>query len=68
MKQKTHSGAKKRVRITTTGKVQMNRSNKRHLLLQKSKQSKRAGLKEITLTNGMAKKMKKLLPGTKTKA
>ncbi len=40
MKLKTHSGAKKRVRITGTGKMLFDKTAKRHLLSQKSKKAK----------------------------
>lgn len=40
MKLKTHSGAKKRVRITGTGKIMVDKTAKRHLLSQKSKKAK----------------------------
>jgi len=35
-KMKTHSGAKKRFRVTGTGKIMRERANKRHLLQHKS--------------------------------
>jgi large subunit ribosomal protein L35 len=38
-KQKTHSGAKKRFKVTGSGKITHERSNRRHLL--ESKSSKR---------------------------
>jgi large subunit ribosomal protein L35 len=37
MKQRTHSSTKKRVKITGTGKIMMQRSCKNHLLSSKSK-------------------------------
>lgn len=40
MKLKTLSSAKKRVRVTGTGKVLVNKTGKRHLLSQKSKKAK----------------------------
>ena len=40
MKLKTHSGAKKRIRFTGTGKAFTDKSGKRHLLSQKSKKAK----------------------------
>lgn len=40
MKQKTHSGAKKRVKVTGTGKFIFAHSCKRHLLSDKSKKAK----------------------------
>ncbi|HLD32865.1 hypothetical protein A2454_03350 [Candidatus Peribacteria bacterium RIFOXYC2_FULL_55_14] len=38
---KSHSGAKKRVRRTGSGKLAMKRSRRNHLLLQKNKRQKR---------------------------
>lgn len=40
-KLKSHSGAKKRIRRTGSGKRVMKRSDRNHLLLQKSKRQKR---------------------------
>lgn len=49
-KLKTHSGTKKRVRITRTGKVLLRKAGANHLLQKKSASRKRtyAGLKQIT--------------------
>ena len=41
MKQKSHSGAKKRVRRTGSGKLAMKRNSRGHLLQQKNKRQKR---------------------------
>ena len=38
---KTHSGAKKRFKLTGTGKVKMQHCNKRHILTKKSTTRKR---------------------------
>jgi large subunit ribosomal protein L35 len=40
-KMKSHSGAKKRIRKTGTGKMAMKRHSRSHLLQQKSKRQKR---------------------------
>lgn len=40
-KLKSHSGAKKRVRRTGSGKIVMKRNSRNHLLLQKAKRQKR---------------------------
>ncbi len=40
-KMKTKSGAKKRFRVTSTGKVKFQQSNKRHLLMNRPKSMKR---------------------------
>ncbi len=41
MKQKTHSGAKKRFRVTGGGKIKRRKANLRHLLENKSSKRKR---------------------------
>jgi large subunit ribosomal protein L35 len=41
MKQKTHSGAKKRFRVTKNGKVMSKKRNKNHLLEKKNSRRKR---------------------------
>lgn len=41
MKQKTHSGAKKRLRLKASGKVKRKKQGKRHLLSHKSSKRKR---------------------------
>ncbi|MEY3248663.1 MAG: ribosomal protein [Bacteroidota bacterium] len=40
-KMKTHSSAKKRFKVTGTGKVKRNRANARHLMRKKTKKAKR---------------------------
>ncbi|MSR67253.1 50S ribosomal protein L35 [Candidatus Peribacteria bacterium] len=40
-KLKSHSGAKKRLRRTGSGKLAFNRNSRNHLLMQKSKRQKR---------------------------
>lgn len=40
-KMKSHSGAKKRFRVTASGKFRRNRKNKRHILTKKSSKRKR---------------------------
>ena len=60
-KQKTHSGAKKRFRVTRNGKVMSRQKNRAHLLEHKSSRRKRrlAGERQIAAPD--AKKIKKLL-------
>jgi large subunit ribosomal protein L35 len=60
-KQKTHSGAKKRIKVTGSGKLLREHAGRRHLLERKpSKLTRRlAGTTEIAPSD--AKKMKKLL-------
>jgi large subunit ribosomal protein L35 len=49
-KMKTHSGAKKRYKVTGTGKVLRRKGNRNHILEKKSSKRKRrlAGTTEIT--------------------
>jgi large subunit ribosomal protein L35 len=60
-KMKTHSGAKKRVRVTGSGKLLRERTGRRHKLEEKSSRRTRrlAGTIEVSPTH--AKKFKKLL-------
>ena len=60
-KQKTHSGAKKRIKITGSGKLLREKAGKRHLLERKpSKLTRRlSGTTEVAPSD--AKKIKKLL-------
>ena len=60
-KQKTHSGAKKRFKVTGTGKVLHERAGKRHLLERKSIQLTRRLTGTAELAPQDAKKVKKLL-------
>lgn len=60
-KQKTHSGAKKRMRITGSGKVMRERVNKRHLAEHKSSRRKRRLSVDQVMTGGDATKARKLL-------
>ena len=60
-KQKTHSGAKKRIKVTGSGKLLRQHAGKRHMLERKpSKLTRRlTGTTEVAPAD--AKKMKKLL-------
>ena len=60
-KQKTHSGAKKRFKVTGTGKVLHERAGKRHLLERKSSKLTRRLTGTAELAPQDAKKVKKLL-------
>lgn len=62
-KQKTHSGAKDRFRVTKNGKVLHKRMNKNHILEKKSSQRKRRLSRVGQLGDGDAKQIKKLLNG-----
>lgn len=60
-KMKTHSGAKKRFKLTATGKVKHRQSGKRHLNEHKPTRRTRRLSSDAILTGGDAKKARKLL-------
>jgi large subunit ribosomal protein L35 len=61
-KMKTHKGAKKRFKITGSGKVKRMRAFKSHILTKKSSKRKRHLRQATTLTtNGEIKNIKRLL-------
>lgn len=60
-KQKTHSGAKDRFRITRNGKVLHGRQNRKHLLEKKRSTRKRRLARTGELANGDAAQIRKLL-------
>jgi large subunit ribosomal protein L35 len=62
-KQKTHSGAKKRFRITRTGKVMVAQRNRAHLLEGKGASRKRRLDGDRAIAQPEAKRIKKLLRG-----
>ena len=61
-KMKTKSGAKKRFRLTGTGKVRGNVACKRHNLRKRAKQMKRQARGTMILENSDAKIVRKFLP------
>jgi large subunit ribosomal protein L35 len=60
-KMKTHSGAKKRFRLTGTGKIMRRRANRAHYLEHKPSTMTRRLANYVTLAPADAKNMKKLL-------
>jgi large subunit ribosomal protein L35 len=60
-KQKTHSGAKKRFKITGSGKVMKQQAGMRHNLEGKSSVRTRRLNQEATLSSSDSKNIKKLL-------
>ncbi|MEX2288839.1 MAG: 50S ribosomal protein L35 [Mycobacteriales bacterium] len=60
-KQKTHSGAKKRFKVTGTGKILRERAGKRHLLERKSSRLTRRLTGTVEVAAPDVKKVKKLL-------
>ncbi|MFC1655727.1 50S ribosomal protein L35 [Patescibacteria group bacterium] len=61
MKKKSHSGAKKRVKKTGTGKFVVQKSCKNHLLVNKSKRQKKLFKKGKTAEDPQQKILAKLL-------
>ena len=61
-KLKTKKGAKKRFKITASGKVKRSKANKRHILTKKSKKRKRSLAKSTTVDKTFEKKIRNLLP------
>ncbi len=60
-KNKTHSGAKKRFRVTGKGKVMRERTNARHYLEYKPSTRTRRLAGDVEVSKADAKKVKKLL-------
>jgi len=62
MKLKTHKGAKKRFKISGTGKVLRGAAFKRHILTSKTTKTKRHMRGSKVVTPGDARKIKLMLP------
>ncbi len=60
-KQKTHSGAKKRFKITGTGKILRRRAMKSHILEKKSSKRKRSFRKDNPVAKADVPAAKKML-------
>ncbi|MFE5710355.1 50S ribosomal protein L35 [Streptomyces sp. NPDC056501] len=60
-KNKTHSGAKKRFKVTGTGKIMRERAGKRHLLEHKSSKLTRRLTGTAEMAPGDTKTIKKML-------
>ena len=61
-KLKTNKGAKKRLKITKTGKVKRMKEGGRHILTKKSSKRKRRLKGSVIVDKTFEKKMKSLLP------
>ena len=59
---KTHSGAKKRFKLTKNGLVKMGHTNRRHILTKKSTKRKRDLRQSTILDETNVKNMKKVMP------
>jgi large subunit ribosomal protein L35 len=62
-KMKTHKGAKKRFRVTATGKVKRRQAGKKHLLSHKTGKRKRHLRGTITEAGKLAKKYRAIMGG-----
>ena len=60
-KMKTHSGAKKRFRVTGSGKIMRQQANRRHYLEHKSSRLTRRLASDQIVEGGQAKVIKKML-------
>lgn len=60
-KMKTHSGAKKRFRVTGSGKIMRERAGKRHLLEHKTAKKKRRLSQDTDVARDNVKQVKRLL-------
>ena len=60
-KQKSHSGAKKRFKVTKSGKVMFARTDRGHFLTEKSQSRKRKLRRGRVLAKTQAKNIKKML-------
>ncbi len=64
-KLKTHRGARKRLKMTATGKIKRSKAFGRHILTKKSAKRKRNLKKATLVVKSEYKKMKELLPYSK---
>lgn len=60
-KNKTHSGSKKRFRVTGSGKIMRERAGRRHLLEHKSSQRKGRLKKDVVIAKADEKEVRSLL-------
>lgn len=61
-KLKTHKGAAKRFRFTSTGKIKRGKSHARHILTKKSSKRKRKLDMDTLVSEGDQKRVEKMLP------
>jgi len=60
-KQKSHSGAKKRFKVTKSGKVVFNRTDRGHFLTEKSQSRKRKLRRSRVLSKTQSKTIKRMI-------
>ena len=61
-KLKTHKGAQKRFKFTSSGKIKRMKANKSHILTKKSQKRKRNLRKATIVVKEESKRLKELLP------
>jgi large subunit ribosomal protein L35 len=61
MKNKTHSGTKKRIKVTGTGKLMREKAGKRHLLEKKSSEKTRRLAGEVEVAPQDDKRLRRML-------
>jgi len=64
-KLKTHRGARKRFKVTASGKIKRSKAFGRHILTKKSSKRKRNLKRSTLVVKSEFKKMKELLPYSK---
>jgi len=64
MKQKSHSGLKKRIKVKSSGTIRVQKSCRNHLLSNKSKRQKNAFPGGMPVTSAKIQAIRRLLPGT----
>ena len=65
MSLKTRSGVKKRVKVTGSGKVKIQKAGKRHLLMNKTKKAKKTNKYGAVVSAAEVKKVLRQLPYSK---
>ena len=65
MKQKTHSGLKKRVKVRKSGSAVFRKSSKNHMLTNKSKRQKKSFPNGMPIDSSHIERVKKSLPHAK---
>lgn len=63
-KNKTHSGAKKRFRVTGNGKIMRRQAGRNHLLQNKPRQRKRRLFDEVEVSRSDRKNIRRMINGT----
>jgi len=61
LKTKSHRGAKKRFKLTATGKVKRGQSMKRHILTKKSQGRKRSLKKSVLVSDADTPKVRRMI-------